>query len=1249
MTDWTKEQNEAIVSRGSNLLISAAAGSGKTAVLVERIVRLVVDDKIDIDKLLIVTFTKAAAGEMRERIALKIAEELEVNGSDKEHIRKQLTLLNRANISTLHAFCMNVVKSHFHFIGIDPSFRMADTTESMLIKIEALDEVFEEFYEEGDRCFLQLVDSYGGSKDDNKLQEMVMKVYNFSMSQPEPIKWLSEKIKMFDIDKNDLSENIWIETIVKSSKINLTGALAQLEEAKQIANSPNGPDPYLLAIEDDIEITKLLLCKLESGFEIFVDTLRDVKQKRLSSASKDYDEVLKENVKELRNKAKDIIKELKEGLTANTISDYVNDFKYILPIMNSLLQVIQAFDERFKQKKSGNGILDFNDLEHYTLQILKNDLVSEEYKEKYDYIFVDEYQDSNIVQETIISRMKRKNNLFLVGDVKQSIYRFRLADPSLFIKKYNAFSSKEKAIDRKIILAKNFRSRKEIIDGVNFIFKNIMSTTLGEIEYKKDAYLYPGAKFEGLNNTEVEINIVEKTKTEITTVDNTDCKIEDEKTAEKKLDSSKIAEVKTAVSIEALEGMQDAEIEATIAASKINKLIGNEIYDSKNQKYKKAEYRDMAVLLRSTVTWAPIFMDVFKKKNIPVYTDSNTGYFDALEISIFLNLLKLVDNKRQDIPLLSVMRSVIGRFTTEELADIRAKYKEGTYFDAVKKYSTEGEGQLKEKAANFVSKLNTWSKELRHMKIDEFIWHLFIETGYYYYIGAMPGGVQRQANLRMLLDKANRYQKTAIKGLFNFIGFIEKVKLSKGDMGAAKILGENDNVVRIMSIHKSKGLEFPVVIVAGLGKKFNLRDAQEDILLHKDLGIAPSYVGEITPTCNCSGEKICDTEETTEEIENPIIIKRETLAKVAAKEKIKIESLSEEMRILYVALTRAKNKLILIGSIRDITKQIKKWTRKLNTHGLMSSRNCLDWILSVVIKHKDAEKLRRLAECEIEEIDHIEDESKWKIEIIYREDIISEAKEKIDKKEEMKEMLYSFDTSNYQAESDENKMIQNLLNWKYQHEEAKSIPSKISVSELKNMRENKIENLGYKTPSLVKMFNFAEGGKKFTPTEKGTIIHFALQHLDIHKAANIDEVDEQIRLMVKKELLKEEEANVVDSKMLLNFTKSDLGNRMKKAKRIYKETPFNIVKKANEIISGAENCNDELLIQGVIDCYFEEEGELVLIDYKTDYVGKGQEEKIVENYKMQIDFYAEALERITKKRVKEKYLYLLSVNREVRV
>ncbi|MGV8154894.1 MAG: helicase-exonuclease AddAB subunit AddA [Alkaliphilus sp.] len=1214
MTNWTKEQHKAIVSRGSNLLLSAAAGSGKTAVLVERIVRLVVDDKIDIDKLLIVTFTKAAAGEMRERIALKIAKELENANKNTEHIRRQLTILNKANISTLHAFCMNVVKSHFHFIGIDPSFRMADTTESTLMKIEAIDEVLEDFYEQGDVCFLQLVDSYGGTKDDNKLREMILKIYNFSMSQPDPSKWLNEKIQMFNIDRENIDENIWVKTIVKSAKISLAGALTQLEEAKEIANSPGGPDPYLSAIENDLVTINLLLNELENGFESFVNTLKAVSHKKLSSVKKDYDQILKENAKELRDKAKKIVIELKDDLTSNHIEDYLSDLDYVGPIINSLSQVIQTFDAKFKQIKSDNGILDFNDLEHYTLQILQNDLVAEEYKEKFEYIFVDEYQDSNIVQETIINKMKKKDNLFLVGDVKQSIYRFRLADPSLFISKYNEFSADADVLDRKIVLSKNFRSRKEIIDGINYIFKNIMSTTLGEIDYDEDAYLYQGADFEMSKNEEVEVNIIEKMKT----------------------DAAPILEenIKAAVSDEALEEMQDAEIEATISANRINELIGSEIYDSKKQIYRKVEYRDIAVLLRSTVTWAPIFMDVFKKKNIPVYTDSNTGYFDALEINTFLNLLKLIDNKRQDIPLLSVMRSIIGRFTTEELVDIRSKYREGTYFDAVKKYSVGGEGLLKDKTTRFLNKLNKWAKELRHMKIDEFIWHLFMDTGYYYYIGAMPGGVQRQANLRLLLDKANQYQQTAIKGLFNFINFIEKVKLSKGDMGAAKILGENDNVVRIMSIHKSKGLEFPIVLVAGLGKKFNLRDTYEDVILHKDLGIAPSYIGPINPLTDISRD---------------IIIKRETLAKIAAKEKIKIESLSEEMRILYVALTRAKNKLILIGCIRDILKQTQKWARKLNAYGLVSSRSCLDWILSVLIKHKDAIKLRELAECEIDEANQLIDESRWKIQIVYREDIVSEKKQKANKKEEMREKLNNFNENDYNVESLENIIIQNQLNWKYKHEEAKTIPSKLSVSELKNMKESEIEKLNYKIPTLVKMFNLTEGKKKFTGAQKGTIIHFALQHLDIHKAENLEQINKQLDNMLEKELLTKEEINIVDTEMLLNFLESDLGSRMKKAEKVYREIPFNIVKKANEIISGIENCNDELLIQGVIDCYFEETGELVLIDYKTDYVGKGQEEKIVENYKMQIDFYAEVLERITKKKVKEKYLYLLSVNRAVRM
>ncbi|WP_352420084.1 helicase-exonuclease AddAB subunit AddA [Proteiniborus sp.] len=1196
MPKWTDAQNEAITQRGCNLLVSAAAGSGKTAVLVERIIRLVTEDMIDIDKLLIVTFTNAAAGEMRERILLALMEEIEKGGEKEEKFRRQIALLNKSHITTVHSFCINVVRRHFHLIDIDPAFKIGDTTELQIMLQDVLEELLESEYEIGNEYFIRLVEGFGGNKNDIKLENLILRIYSFIQSKPYPEKWLEEMVEMFNMTQEELEKSIWIETIKDSIKIELSGAKDIVNEAIKVCHKENGPESYLDALRSDLQnIENLEEALNKQEIASFNQCLEKISHERLKRVSKDVDEELKKEVTKLRDSYKIIIdKSLKKDIFNKNIELYLAEINNLYPVMKYLYHLVVEFSQIYASKKLEKGIIDFNDLEHYALRILENKEVREEYRSKFEYIFVDEYQDSNIVQETIINRMKRDNNLFFVGDVKQSIYRFRLADPSLFIEKYNSYTNDESKLNKRIDLSKNFRSRKEILDVVNYLFENIMSEKLGEVKYDKAAFLYEGAIYEkhNGNDTPIQIDIIEKKTDGLEDLD------------------------------EDLEEMASIEVEARIVANRIKELIEKTTYDVKTKEFRKIEYKDIVILLRTMKNWASVFNEVLINENIPVYTDDSAGYLDALEIKIFLNFLSIIDNKMQDIPLLSVMRSPIGGFNTEELISIRASNKGSSYYKAIESYISENNDDLSNRLSYFLDSLNKWAEESRYSKLDEFVWKLMIDTGYYHYFGAMPGGMQRQANLRILVDRAYEFDKSSSNGLFNFIRFIEKLKNSSGDMGTAKILGENENVVRIMSVHKSKGLEFPVVIFAGLGKQFNLMDTKDDILIHKDLGLGPKYVD---------------------------VLKRRytsTLPQAAIKKKVKLESLSEEMRILYVALTRAKDRLLLIGSVKDVSKEAKKWCKETNLYYLSNSKCYLDWICNSLAKHSDGSVIRELAGVDDEYENVISEDTSWRIQLLNRKDLsVSQEHNTINKKE-FRNRLENFDDYIPTCVKDE---VDKRFEWSYEYDNSINIPSKLSVSDIKKASFKSIETLNYKIPSIVKMPKFLEGKKPFTKAEIGTIIHFVMQHLNVNSSIDKESIEKKVDEMVIEELLTEEEAKVVNIDKILNFYKSEIGRRLLSSNCINRETPFVLKKKASEIISGLNNCNENVLIQGIIDCYFEEEDVLVLVDYKTDYVLEEKLSNIVDKYKSQMMLYKEALERITKRKVKETYIYSFELDKEVKV
>ena len=1234
-TKWTKEQQEAIDTRRCNLLIAAAAGSGKTAVLVERIIKIITkeEEPVDIDKLLVVTFTSAAAAEMRERIAKAITKALDDNPSSK-NLQKQLTLLGRSNITTMHSFCLDVIKNNFNIIDLDPSFRLLDETEGVLLKAEIIEDLFEDKYEGNNKEFLNLIEAYSGSRDDEKLKEIILELYRFSMSGPWPEKWLTEKSESFNINTIDeLDESKWVEVLKENIEIEISGLISMEEKALDICSETSGLEPYIQNFDDDIALLKNIYESVNGSIIDIYNSLNNVSFSKLKSVKKASvsDEDSQSKVKVIRDDVKKKIGKLKDDVFSMSPEDMLKTIQGSYPFMKELSKVVIEFKERFSKAKKDKSSLDFNDLEHLCLKILTNEEgnVSDNFKEYFDEVLVDEYQDSNNVQEAIVDLVSRKNsdnpNVFMVGDVKQSIYRFRQAKPELFLDKYNSYSKGE-GKNRKIQLYKNFRSRAEVIHGSNYIFKELMSSIVGELKYTDEEALNLGADYKEIEEEgsivggEIELHILNKAGEKNEEDENKEPVYTDE-------DEEDIGAVN---------------LEARIVASRIKELIAGKdgkvfkVQDKVTGEYRKITYKDIVILLRATKNWSEVFLEEIGAEGIPIYADTGSGYFESIEIRTIMSLLKVIDNPLQDVPLLALLRSPIIGFNAEELSNIRLINRSNYFYENIKIIAS-GESDLDEyviiRCKDFVDRLEEWRNRAVYTPIDEFIWYLYMDTSYLGYVGAMPNGVLRQANLRILFQRAKQYEETSFKGLFNFINFINKLRKSSGDMGSAKILGENEDVVRIMSIHKSKGLEFPVVFLSGAGKQFNLMDLNKSILYHDELGFGPEFID--------LDKRISYT----------------TLPKESIKKKIKLETLSEEMRILYVAFTRAKEKLIITGATSDVDKWINKSVSAASLDEeviipseVIKGKSYLDWIGMAICKHRDGNLLRDKVNSD--HIHIIDDLSTWKTKIWSKTDLIVDKNlDTVDKSEE-KELFITSDNKNVDKE------IENRLGYKYKFKELVSIKSNFSVSDLKkkNYEEEDLQDTKELFTETIEIKpKFMQEEKGLTSAEKGTAMHFVMQRIDFNRVDSIDDIKKQLNELVDNELLSKEEYRCINTKKIFNFFNSNLGKRLlisyKEGKGVYKELPFyteiSVLEVDNEL---TENYKDEMVrLQGVIDCFFYEGEDIVLLDYKTDYIQEGNEEEAVERYRIQLKYYKEALQKITGKMVKECYLYLFYLDKEVEI
>lgn len=1355
---WSDDQWRAISLSGSNMLIAAAAGSGKTAVLVERIIQKLcsTEHPLSVDRLLVATFTKAAASEMRQRIREALEKELARN-PDNEHLGRQLAMLGRASITTLHSFCMEVIQRYYTLIPLDPGFRIASESETALLRQEVLEELFEEKYatlQEGSP-FLRLVDWFGGERSDDAVFSLVQKLYDFSRSHPWPDFWLQQAAGVFAAPSLEaLEKSIWVSSILSDTKLTLEGAAQLLRQAQTLALSPGGPQPYASTLEEDITMVELMLAPVNEGlWSQLHGQFNSIAFGKLKPCKKDQtDPVLQERVKALREEAKKTLTELRTQLFGRSPEDFLDEMNQMAPLMAELSSFVIEFAERYRKDKTAKGWLDFSDLEHYCLQILRHpdsapgrNLPSDaalEYQQQFEEVLLDEYQDTNTVQEDIVRLISRREpgNRFMVGDVKQSIYRFRLAEPGLFLQKYRSYGEEAGAEGLKIDLARNFRSRQEVIDAVNYLFRQVMNERVAEISYDSRSELVYG---EGYPE-----NAGEDYRPELLLIDRSGDTAQEGETPGAEGDGA------GSMIEEELADLEAVRLEARAIAAKIREMRQKplRIYDKHLKELRPVEYRDMVILLRSTLSWAPAMMEELRMEGIPAYGELSQGYFEASEVETMLSLLQVIDNPMQDIPLAAVLRSPLYNLSEEELAEIRLAAPRSNFYGALQAFiaredsalepmnastidaSEEGLDQaaltadaeanefdaifpvvaekdlgihleaaggskssgLKARLIACTEQLESWRNKAREGELGDLIWDIYRQTGFLDWAGGLPGGAQRQSNLRALLDRARQFEKSsASRGLFRFLRYITRLRESGGDLGAAASAGEQEDAVRIMTIHKSKGLEFPVVFVAGLSKMFNRQDLNTPFLMHKEMGYGPKFVDE------------------------PTRVSYPTLPNLAIRRRAQLELLAEEIRVLYVALTRPKDKLILISTVKDLGKSAESWggileneTERLPDYLIARGRSYLDWIGPSLIRHPAAGQLREYAGLPSPAPGYdVTSAPDWVIGFIAAEQFAIGGAQAAATKEwspEEKAALQALVSGGpvavRSAEATEyNAAVQARLDWRYPYEMAGRISAKTSVTEMKALlamqeeppmdwfaaeearleRRNILdEKAEYKL--YLRRPKFMEE-KRMTPTERGTAYHMLMQHLPFDGQANEETVHQTLQQLVERQIMSQEQSREMDVSRVADFLRSPLGALLRQADWIRREMPFSyglpveeayprFAPPANGFGYGPDTAmerespepvgiseteeftlqqleGETVLIQGIIDCLFAIGDKLYLLDYKSDRVLEhlGGVSGLAETYRFQLELYAKAIEQIMGRAVDEKWLYFFDNGETVKL
>ena len=1196
--EWTSEQKKVIDLRDRDILVSAAAGSGKTAVLVERIVnRICVDDPpVDIDRMLVVTFTKAAAAEMRERVSRAIEARLQKTPDD-ENLQKQATLVHNALITTIDSFCLFVVQNNFAQINLDPDFRIADPAELKLMLKDALSEVFEENYKRQDNeAFLNLVDTYSKGRSDAAVREMIEAIYHKAGSSSWPKKWISGLSGLYEVASvQEFEVSEVIKELTDYCRVLIYEAVQELEQARSLALNTVGLEKYAITLTDDLKLFEGL--DEAEDYSSLQALVKKIAFGRIAIIKKfDGDAKLKDRIKSMRDEAKKKVDGIQKKYFGMSIELMYEQLVRQKPFIEELIRLSLEFYEVMEAKKIKKRVFDFADIEHFALRILVDEdtlmptETAKDFSEHFEEIMIDEYQDSNQVQEDLLRAVSGerhgKNNMFMVGDVKQSIYRFRMARPELFMEKYNLYTTDDSEHQR-IDLHKNFRSRTQVLDFTNDIFYKIMAADLGKVQYDDDAALYPGAGYpEADEDMKPELLLVDYKDEELSDI------VEDE------------------------EG-DKVQIEALMIANRIKELMAcGKVTDKETGELRSPQYRDIVILSRSVASWGNTVSQVLKDCDIPAHVESNTGYFSSYEIQVILSMLRILDNPLQDIPMAAVLASPIVGLDDEELAQIKAFYPGESFAQAALK-AMAGEADYEdEKLRRFNEIYGRLRAAVADTPIHELLYMILDETGFYSYASAMPAGKKRRQNIDMLIEMTVAYEKTSYKGLFHFVRYIDIQQKYEIDYGEADTAGENDDVVRIMTIHKSKGLEFPIVFVSGLGKGFNTQELKSDLVIHSDLGLG-----------------------LVEKTKSPRT-KRPSLVRNEIESRIKREDSGEELRVLYVALTRAKEKIILTGGISNAKKAFEKYRGNVNkgqpiSFGQRESAGCyLDWIIPAMLSYPD--------KYTVSTVDATEFATRRAVDMASNDISKAALADRISKvsREITEKMAADFD-------------------FEYAYASDISKKSKYSVSELKHdsmvekydstEKEAEIPEFLQEEKEIY-VPSFEQNTTDINPgTLRGTAMHRVMECMDFKSICGIDTSDsegvgtfvkQELDRMLEKGLIAEEMYKLVNPKLIEHFVASDVGERMAEAAArgdLFREKPFVMD-------------YDGVLVQGIIDAFWLENDKIVLLDYKTDRVNEAHE--LVDRYKTQLDLYADALGRIfsagdKNAEIKEKLIYSFRLQKSI--
>ncbi len=1190
--NFTDDQQKAIDVKGHQVLLSAAAGSGKTAVLVEHIYNLISTEDITLNNLLVLTFTDKAAKEMRQRLINRLNSAIDKEEDEQKlyKLTEQLSLINFANISTIHSFCRKLIKQNFHAVDIDPSFRLSDSENANLIKQEAILEVLEDKYEKKEESFLKVVENFSGKVMDNSLIETLLKLYEYMMSNPFPRKWLEKTLEIYKSDENVIIDFIKLDTLEEYKEI--------LFNVERIIEELSGLDDFIDHYNQSVEQKEAIqniISTLEKDIKLVYKVASTYRNDDLFlNRKRSIDTVFQKEIRERYNQSvQKRREELEFAYFYKPFEELLQELNNQAEIVEEIIDILIKFDDLFSSKKREKNLLDFNDLEHFAIKILVDENgepteIAKEYSELFFEIMIDEFQDTNLVQETILNSMlKDKPNKFMVGDVKQSIYRFRKANPKIFIDNYNEFSKNINSHNMLINLSQNFRSRKGVIDGTNYVFERLMTREFGGIDYDDNVKLYRGRNQISFDNDFVSFLLFGK--------------LSNESETEEVAENDEIVEETNSVEKKA---MSNHEKEAKIVAKEIYDIVNgdNPLFVEDKGVLRKVEYSDITILLRS-FTHVDEYVAALKNQNISSVALNRTDYFYEIEVKTIFSILSIIDNKLLDIPMTATLTSEIYNISPNELLEIKSDYTLSMYAN-IENYINNNENELQKKLIRFLEDLSIWKEMSTQKSMTELLWHIFNKTSYLDIISASKKGEKAVINLMVMLERAKEFEQANKKGLHNFLKYIENCAKAKVKVESGTPEGDM-SAVNIMTIHKSKGLEFKVVFLCSQGSPFNASDERTNMVIDDDFGFAFKYF-------NQDLQIIYDT------MYRKAIIKRQ-----------KVQRLEEESRLLYVGMTRATDKLYISGfpslsknTVQNLKSICENNETELNKY-FKTASNYLDFLVPILIKHQDFKIVRDIIDVEK---DCEKSDVKFDVRFFDTNLITNE--------ENHAEEIISV-SQNFEVDFDISKIKE--------AEKFEKTPLNITISEIKEIMFGSDYEKSYRRPKFVE-----EQEKNYSAAERGTILHKYLENIDTKKDYSQNDLFELAKSLIEKDILLEEEVKIINFKSINKFINSELYERIKKSENVFAEKAFaTFIDKS--IVYKDSQSDEKFLLHGVIDLYFYEKDYIVLVDYKTDFINEDNEEKLTENYKLQLSIYKDAIEKAEKKEVREAYVYSFSKGQAIKI